>query len=200
MIAIADLVRRLGRRRSVRGRRRRRSRPAARRGHARRHAEARRRGRSGRRRSSIPIATPCRCACKLAEPRRHAAPERVRADPVLRSDTVGPLAVPADGDASRRREDLRLRHARRRGSKRQDVVAGSINASMVPIRDGLEAGDQVVVRGAILLDNQIQLDDRKPTPNSHDRRAAQRLAANAADRLHRRDHGRDRSATTRSRT
>jgi cobalt-zinc-cadmium efflux system membrane fusion protein len=41
--------------------------------------------------------------------------------------------------------------------KRRDVTAGSASAGKMPILAGIEPGDQVVVQGAILLDNQIQL-------------------------------------------
>jgi cobalt-zinc-cadmium efflux system membrane fusion protein len=43
--------------------------------------------------------------------------------------------------------------------KKRTVVAGSASAGKMPILDGLEPGEQVVVQGAILLDNQIQLDN-----------------------------------------
>lgn len=43
--------------------------------------------------------------------------------------------------------------------KRRVVTAGSSSAGKMPILAGLEPGDQVVVQGAILLDNQIQLDN-----------------------------------------
>ncbi len=43
--------------------------------------------------------------------------------------------------------------------KRRVVTAGSANAGKMPILAGLEPGDEVVVQGAILLDNQIQLDN-----------------------------------------
>jgi RND family efflux transporter MFP subunit len=43
--------------------------------------------------------------------------------------------------------------------KRRNVTAGSASAGRMPILAGLDTGDQVVVQGAILLDNQIQLDN-----------------------------------------
>ncbi len=43
--------------------------------------------------------------------------------------------------------------------KKHPVVAGSTSGGKTPIVSGLEVGDQVVVQGAILLDNQIQLDN-----------------------------------------
>jgi RND family efflux transporter MFP subunit len=43
--------------------------------------------------------------------------------------------------------------------KKRTVVAGSAGGGRMPILDGIEPGEQVVVQGAILLDNQIQLDN-----------------------------------------
>jgi RND family efflux transporter MFP subunit len=43
--------------------------------------------------------------------------------------------------------------------KKRVVVAGSASGGRMPILSGLEPGEQVVVQGAILLDNQIQLDN-----------------------------------------
>ena len=42
--------------------------------------------------------------------------------------------------------------------KRRDVVVGSASNGKVPVFQGLELGEQVVIQGAILLDNQIQVD------------------------------------------
>lgn len=42
---------------------------------------------------------------------------------------------------------------------RRDIKVGSTNGGLVPVTDGLAMTDQVVVSGAILLDNQIQLDN-----------------------------------------
>ncbi len=43
--------------------------------------------------------------------------------------------------------------------KRRTILVGPPNASEVPVLSGLAPGEPVVVQGAILLDNQIQLDD-----------------------------------------
>jgi len=43
--------------------------------------------------------------------------------------------------------------------KKRIVVASSASGGKMPILEGLEPGEQVVVQGAILLDNQIQLDN-----------------------------------------
>jgi multidrug efflux pump subunit AcrA (membrane-fusion protein) len=41
--------------------------------------------------------------------------------------------------------------------KKQIVVAGSSNGGQMPILSGVAPGDMVVVEGAVLLDNQIDL-------------------------------------------
>jgi len=41
------------------------------------------------------------------------------------------------------------------------VIAGPRNAKVIPIRSGLAAGDQVVARGAVLLDNQLPAEQRQ---------------------------------------
>lgn len=43
--------------------------------------------------------------------------------------------------------------------KRRNVVVGSTGGGKTPVMSGLDVGEQVVVQGAILLDNQIQLDN-----------------------------------------
>jgi RND family efflux transporter MFP subunit len=43
--------------------------------------------------------------------------------------------------------------------KRRTIVIGPVSGGEVRVLDGLEAGENVVVQGAILLDNQIQLED-----------------------------------------
>ncbi len=112
----------------------------------------------------------------IVDPDRHTVPVRVKlpnAAGLLRpnalaqirfyENSVGPLAVPAEAILSD--GATTYVYVMRDGRpKRQDVVAGPINSSMVPIREGLVAGDQVVARGASLLDNQLPVDDRKPTP------------------------------------
>ena len=42
---------------------------------------------------------------------------------------------------------------------RREVVAGSAHDGRVPILRGVQSGDTIVVEGAILLDNQISLND-----------------------------------------
>jgi len=49
-------------------------------------------------------------------------------------------------------------------ARRRDVIAGPRSARVVAIRAGLAAGDRVVARGAVLLDNQLSLEDRASAP------------------------------------
>jgi cobalt-zinc-cadmium efflux system membrane fusion protein len=75
-------------------------------------------------------------------------------------DKTGPVSVPAealltDGAAT-------YVYVIRDGvPHRQDVVAGPHNAKLVPIRSGLSAGETVVSRGAVLLDNQLPAESPK---------------------------------------
>jgi RND family efflux transporter MFP subunit len=68
--------------------------------------------------------------------------------------TLPPSAVMSDGSKS---------YVYLKDSKgalvRRDIKAGSVSTGVIPVLDGLDATDQVVVQGAILLDNQIQLDN-----------------------------------------
>jgi RND family efflux transporter MFP subunit len=108
----------------------------------------------------------------IVDPDRHTVPVRVKLDNVagtLRPNTLaqirffedktGPLSVPAeailtDGATT-------YVYVIRNGTPhRTDVVAGPRNAKLIPIRSGLQAGEQVVTRGAVLLDNQILPEDR----------------------------------------
>jgi RND family efflux transporter MFP subunit len=43
--------------------------------------------------------------------------------------------------------------------KRRDIVVGSPSEGKIPVLEGLEPGEQVVLQGAILLDNQIQIEN-----------------------------------------
>ena len=49
-------------------------------------------------------------------------------------------------------------------ARRQYVIAGPRNARIVPIRSGLVAGDQIVARGAVLIENQLSLEDHASSP------------------------------------
>jgi RND family efflux transporter MFP subunit len=43
--------------------------------------------------------------------------------------------------------------------RRRNIVAGPVNDGLVPVLEGLALGERVVVRGGILLDNQIDLEN-----------------------------------------
>lgn len=43
--------------------------------------------------------------------------------------------------------------------RRRNIVAGPVQDGLVPVKEGLAVGEQVVVRGGILLDNQIDLEN-----------------------------------------
>ena len=108
----------------------------------------------------------------VVDPDRHTVPVRLRLantdgalrpnayatirvfDPVRAAVTLPASAVLSDGARSyvyRKEPDGALR--------RHDITVGSVSAGNVPVIAGLIAADQVVVSGAILLDNQIQLDN-----------------------------------------
>jgi len=75
-------------------------------------------------------------------------------DAVRAAVTLPASAVLSDGARSyvyRKEPDGALR--------RHDITVGSVSAGSVPVIAGLTAADQVVVSGAILLDNQIELDN-----------------------------------------
>lgn len=78
-------------------------------------------------------------------------------------DEQGALAVPAEAvlsDGARSYVYLLTGGV----ARRRDVVAGPRNARVVAIRAGLAAGDRIVARGAVLLDNQLSVDDRPSAP------------------------------------
>jgi membrane fusion protein, heavy metal efflux system len=108
----------------------------------------------------------------VVDPDRHTVPVRLRlanADGALRPNAYATIrlfnpvhaavtlpagAVLSDGAKSyvyRKEPDGALR--------RHDITVGSAVSGSVPVIAGLTAADQVVVSGAILLDNQIQLDN-----------------------------------------
>jgi len=108
----------------------------------------------------------------IVDPDRHTVPTRIKlANPtgVLRPNALarvrffeaqtGTLSVPAEAittDGARSYVYV----VKDGAVRRQDVIAGPRNARIVPIRSGLVAGDQIVARGAVLLENQLSLDDR----------------------------------------
>ncbi|HEX7838449.1 MAG TPA: efflux RND transporter periplasmic adaptor subunit [Kofleriaceae bacterium] len=108
----------------------------------------------------------------VVDPDRHTVPVRLRLtnpdgtlrpnayatirifDPTPAAVTLPAQAVLSDGAQSyvyRKDPDGALR--------RHDITVGSASGGTVPVLSGLAATDRVVVSGAILLDNQIQLDN-----------------------------------------
>jgi RND family efflux transporter MFP subunit len=108
----------------------------------------------------------------VVDPDRHTVPVRLRLanpdgalrpnayatirifDPTSVAVTLPASAVLSDGAQSyvyRQEPDGALR--------RRDITVGSASAGTVPVIAGLAPTDRVVVSGAILLDNQIQLDN-----------------------------------------
>ncbi|HEX3480755.1 MAG TPA: efflux RND transporter periplasmic adaptor subunit [Kofleriaceae bacterium] len=108
----------------------------------------------------------------VVDPDRHTVPVRLRLDnpdgalrpnayatirwfdPTPVAVTLPSSAVLSDGAKSyvyRQEPDGALR--------RHDITVGSASAGSVPVIVGLSKSDQVVLSGAILLDNQIQLDN-----------------------------------------
>jgi RND family efflux transporter MFP subunit len=108
----------------------------------------------------------------VVDPDRHTVPVRLRLpnpdgalrpnayatirlfDPTPAAVTLPSSAVLSDGAKSyvyRKEPDGALR--------RRDITVGASSSGAVPVLDGLAATDQVVLSGAILLDNQIQLDN-----------------------------------------
>jgi RND family efflux transporter MFP subunit len=103
----------------------------------------------------------------IVDPDRHTVPVRVKLDNAsgaLRpnalaqirflEDDGGQLAVPGDALLSDGANSY-VYVIRNGHPVRQDVVAGPRNAKLVTIRSGLAAGDKIVARGAVLLDNQL---------------------------------------------
>lgn len=106
----------------------------------------------------------------VVDPERHTVPIRVTLanpngvlrpnayaqirflDPTLAKATVPASAVMSDGARS-----YVYVHEGRGVLKRRDVI-GSARGGKVSVLGGLERGEQIVVQGAILLDNQIQIE------------------------------------------
>ncbi|MEO8841738.1 MAG: efflux RND transporter periplasmic adaptor subunit [Kofleriaceae bacterium] len=109
----------------------------------------------------------------VVDPDRHTVPVRVRLanlDGSLRPNayaqikffdpTTAKVALPASAVLSDGLTTyVYLKDPKTGELKRRVVTAGSSSAGKMPILSGVEPGDQVVVQGAILLDNQIQLDN-----------------------------------------
>jgi len=107
----------------------------------------------------------------IVDPARHAVPVRVRAanpDGILRPNAYATLRFSTEADAravqvpataivsdgARQRVYVREKDDR---FVPRDVVIGSTRGGTMILLDGLEAGEQVLVEGGILLDNQVRL-------------------------------------------
>jgi RND family efflux transporter MFP subunit len=108
----------------------------------------------------------------VVDPDRHTVPVRVRlanADGMLRPNayttirffdpTSAKVALPASAVMSDGAKSYIYVKGADGQLKRRDITVGSVADGKVPVLDGLQASEQVVLRGAILLDNQIQLDN-----------------------------------------
>jgi RND family efflux transporter MFP subunit len=106
----------------------------------------------------------------IVDPERHTVPVRVKLDNpagLLRptalahvrffEDHTGALSVPADAIMTDGAHAY-VYVVKNGVTRRQDVMAGPRNARIVPIRAGLAAGDTIVARGAVLLENQLSPD------------------------------------------
>ena len=108
----------------------------------------------------------------VVDPDRHTVPVRVRlANPsgLLRPNAYAQIrffdpvaarvSVPASAVMSDGAQSYVYVKDKSGALKRRNITVGSVNAGKVPVLSGLEVGEQVVVQGGILLDNQIQLDN-----------------------------------------
>jgi len=108
----------------------------------------------------------------VVDPDRHTVPVRVRLenlDGTLRPNayaqikfydpTTAKVALPSSAVMSDGAQTYVYMKEKSGALKKRVVVAGSVNGGKIQILQGVEPGDQVVVQGGILLDNQIQLDN-----------------------------------------
>jgi RND family efflux transporter MFP subunit len=108
----------------------------------------------------------------VVDPDRHTVPVRLRLanpDGALRPNsyatirifdpTPAAVALPASAVMSDGAQSYVYRKEPNGELKRHDITVGSASAGKIPVLAGLSASDQVVLTGAILLDNQIQLDN-----------------------------------------
>src|SRR5205823_5689250 len=108
----------------------------------------------------------------VVDPERHTVPVRVRlgnGDGSLRPNayatirffdpTAAKVSLPASAVMSDGATSYVYVKNDKGELKRRNVTIGSVSGGKVPVLDGVEVGEQVVVQGAILLDNQIQLDN-----------------------------------------
>ena len=108
----------------------------------------------------------------VVDPDRHTVPVRLRLanpDGALRPNSYATIrfydptpvavALPASAVMSDGAQSYVYRKEPSGELKRHDVTVGSASGGKVPVLAGLSPSDQVVLSGAILLDNQIQLDN-----------------------------------------
>ena len=108
----------------------------------------------------------------IVDPERHTVPVRVRLDNkdgALRPNayttvrfydpTTAKVALPSAAVMSDGAKSYVYVKQASGELKRKDISVGAVSEGKVPVLAGLEPSDQVVLRGAILLDNQIQLDN-----------------------------------------
>lgn len=107
----------------------------------------------------------------VVDPERHSVPIRMRLDnpaltlkpntyatmELLSKAPAGAVEVPSSAVVSDGARQLVYVKEADGTLKRRRVVAGSAHSDVVVITAGLKAGEQVVVRGAVLLDNQIEM-------------------------------------------
>jgi cobalt-zinc-cadmium efflux system membrane fusion protein len=108
----------------------------------------------------------------VVDPDRHTVPVRVKLanlDGSLRPNayaqikffdpTAAKVSLPSSAVMSDGAETYVYVKDKSGALKKRTVVAGSASAGKMPILEGVEPNEQVVVQGAILLDNQIPLDN-----------------------------------------
>ena len=108
----------------------------------------------------------------VVDPDRHTVPVRAKlpnASGLLRPNAYAQLrffdpspahaAVPAAAVLSDGASNYVYVKTKDGDLKRRNIVVGSTSGGKTPVVSGLDLGEQVVVQGAILLDNQIQLDN-----------------------------------------
>lgn len=109
----------------------------------------------------------------IVDPDRHTVPVRVKLanpdgalrpnayaqirffDPAVTKASLPASAVLSDGA----RSYIYIKAPGTGKLERRTILVGPVNGGEVPVLSGLEPGEAVVVQGAILLDNQIQLED-----------------------------------------
>jgi RND family efflux transporter MFP subunit len=109
---------------------------------------------------------------QVVDPDRHAVPVRIKLenpDGLLRPNayvqvrlfdpTPTKAMLPASAVMSDGNKSFVYIEQPKGVLKRRDIEVGSVIAGRVPVTDGLELTDSVVVQGAILIDNEIALDN-----------------------------------------